>query len=369
MKVLMVNKLYYPHIGGVENHVRDLSLELKDIVDISVLAANTKFKTEKETIDGIEVVKVASLGRLRSAPVAPTFPLWLREIRTDIFHFHFPYPIGEISYLIAKPAGKLVVTYHSDIVRQKFLLWFYAPFLNRFLELADRIIVSSPNLINHSPFLRKFREKCAVIPFGIDLSRFELNDEIISKSNMFREKTGTPLILFMGRLIYYKGLEYLILAMKNIDAKLLIVGSGPLRNDLEEICEKNGLSEKVIFFGEASDDDIPSIYHASDIFVLPSIARSEAFGLVQLEAHACGKPVVSTNLTTGVPFVNLDKETGIVVPPASSVALSEAINFLLKNEDICRKYGENAKKRVEEQFSRRLMGEKVYNLYKEVLEA
>lgn len=366
MKVLQVNKLYYPHIGGVENHVRDLAVGIKDWVDVRVLVANTSPIGRTETIDSVEVTKAASLGRFRSAPLVPTFGLWLKRLRSDIYHFHFPFPTGELAYLWARPPGKLVVTYHSDIIRQKLLLRAYTPYLRKFLASADRIIASSPNMIEHSPFLQNLKEKCTVIPFGIDLKKFELTPDIKEKINQLRMKYGPRMVFFLGRFIYYKGLEYLIVAMKEVDANLVIAGSGPLEQELKKMVAESGLKRKVNFVREPRDEDIAAYFHACDVFVLPSVERSEAFGIVQLEAQACRKPVVSTNLTTGVPFVNLDEETGLVVIPRSSTALADAINRLLEDDQLRMKLGAQAQARVEKEFTRELMAERVLKLYEEV---
>jgi len=370
MNVLMVNKLYYPVIGGVENHVRDLATSISSIsydVDIRVLAANTSGKTVEEVIDGIEVTKVANLVTVQSAPVAPSFPLWLKKLKSDIYHFHFPYPVGELAYLTARPPGKLVVTYHSDIIRQKFLLSLYKPFLKSFLKKADRILVSSPNMVKHSPVLQEYEDKCKVAHFGIELSRFKMNKQMKEKIRHIEEEYPGKIVLFVGRLIYYKGVKYLIEAMEDVDAHLIIVGEGPLGSELKNLASELGISNKISFVGSISDEDLPAFYYVCDIFVLPSIARSEAFGLVQLEAQACGKPIVSTNLKTGVPYANLDKVTGLVVPPESKDDLSRAINQLLQDSALCKKYGGAGKKRVEEEFSKEAMAKTVLEVYKEIL--
>jgi rhamnosyl/mannosyltransferase len=366
MKVLQVNKLYYPHIGGVENHVRELVLAIKDRVEVKVLVASTGPIGRTELIDGVEVTKVASLGRLRSSPIVPTFGPWLRRLKSDIFHFHFPFPTGELAYLRALPPGKLVVTYHSDIIRQRLLLRLYAPYLRKFLNFADRIIASSPNMVEHSPFLHDFQEKCTVVPFGVDLRKFEMTSEIKEKVSQLRTKYGPRMILFLGRLIYYKGLEHLVVAMKEIDANLVIAGSGPLEHELRKMVSESGLRRKVDFVSQPRDEDIPAYYHACDVFVLPSVERSEAFGIVQLEAMACGKPVVSTNLPTGVPFVNLDEETGLIVPPRSSTALADAVNRLLEDESLRTKLGAQGRARVQREFTRELMANRVLQVYEEI---
>lgn len=368
IKVLQVNKLYYPHIGGVEKHVQDLAETIKDIVDVRVLVANTAIKSIIEKINGVDVTKVASLGMAASAPVAPTLWRWLKKYPSDINHFHFPYPIGDLSYFLARPAGKLIITYHSDIVRQRRLLALYRPLMVRFLNRADVILAGSPNIIEGSPVLEKYRDKCRIFHYGIDIDRFEINENVeIKASGLRTEFGGGPVLLFIGRLVYYKGVEYLLDAMVDIDAKLVLVGEGELKEVLENKAERLGLKDKVLFYGKASDEDLPALYGACDVFVLPSVARSEAFGLVQLEAHACGKPVVSTDLPTGVPYANLDMRTGLIVPPKDSAALAAAINRLLNDEELRVRLGSQGKQRVKDEFSLKAMKKSVLKVYDEVL--
>lgn len=370
MKVLMVNKLYYPVIGGVENHIRDLVLSIKKYsknVDLGILVANTSARTIQEEIDDVQVTKVASIGKVQSTPIAPSFPIWLNRLKSDIYHFHFPYPIGELSYILARPPGKLIVSYHSDIIRQKILLAMYKPFLMYFLKKADYILVSSPNLIENSPVLQEFRDKCAVAHFGIDISRFKLNAHSREQVRNIRTRYPGKIVLFVGRLIYYKGIHYLIEAMADINAHLVIVGEGPLERELQKLASELKVSPKISFVGSVSDQELPYYYHACDVFVLPSIARSEAFGIVQLEAQACAKPVVSTNLKTGVPYANLDRITGLVIEPRSKDSLSEAINKLLEDEEISKEYGENGRKRVEKEFSQEAMAKRILHIYQQVL--
>lgn len=368
----MVNKLYWPHVGGVEEAVRNLAIGLRELnqkdLSVRVLAANTSLKTVRQEIDGIPVTKVASLGRLRSAPLALTLPFWLGALKSDIYHFHFPSPPFEVMYLGSSVQGKLVVSYHTDIVRQQILLKFYSPLIRRFLAKAEVIITSSPNMVKYSPFLSQFNQKCVVIPYGIDIKRFELTPKASSKLKEIQQKYGSPLLLFVGRLIYYKGLEYLIEAMKDINASLIIVGKGPLQKKLAAQAQKLGVADRIQFLGEVADEELPLYFHACDIFVLPSVERSEAFGLVQLEAHACSKPVVSTNLTTSVPFANLDGKTGLVVPPRSSEALAQATNKLLADSNLRKQLGEAGKQRVEKEFTREVMAKKVMEVYKGLLD-
>lgn len=369
MKVLQVNKLYYPHIGGVENHVRTLAEGLNKKIEVEVLAASERFETTAESINGVKVTKVASLGRLRSAPMTMGFVSKLKSMKRDIYHLHFPNPTGEVSFLLAKPHGKLVVTYHSDIVRQKTILKLYKPFLEEFLNRADRIIVGSPNLIESSPFLQKRKGKCRVVPFGINSKWLALTPRVQERVDDIRRAHGPKIAFFLGRLIYYKGVDYLIRAMREVEGKLIIAGDGELGPELKNLVNELGIQERVAFVGTLSDEELSAYYHACDVFVLPSVESSEAYGLVQLEAHACGKPVVSTNLPTGVPFVNQDGVTGLVVPPGDAGALSESINRLLGDEELRAKLGKQAKDRFLREFTDEVMVDQVLGIYREVLES
>lgn len=367
MKILQISKLFYPHIGGVEQVVYDLCSELGTKVDMNVLAANTKFKYEKLEMLYSIIHKIPSFGILLSMPIAPTFPFKLRGLKSDILHFHFPFPIGEISYLLARPKGKVIVSYHFDIIKQKNVLKFYKPFLLRFLNKADVIVATSPNMIEHSEILQSFKNKCRFIPLGIDPKRFELNNTISKKVEELKGSVQKQILFFMGRLVYYKGIRYLIDAMKDIDAFLIIGGTGYLEEELKQQVIDNHLQDKIRFEGYITDDDLPAYYHACDLFVLPSSENTEAFGIVQLEAQICRKPVVSTNLPTGVPYANLNDVTGLTVPPKDSTALSNAINQLLKDDTLRSRLGDQARERVLDNFTTYKMGERYLELYKELL--
>ena len=367
MKVLQVNKLYYPHIGGVEKHVQDVAEALLDQADVKVLVANSGREAKRETVNGVMVERVPTWGVVQSAPIAPGFYRSIKRARADIYHLHFPNPVGELAYLAAGSPGKLVVTYHADVVRQRLLRRFYGPVIERLLRRADMVMVSSPNLIESSPWLQPIREKCRVIPFAIDLEPFKPDPAVAAKAEEFRKRFGTPLVLFVGRLIYYKGLEYLVRAAPDVDAQFVIVGEGPLEAELKTLATELGVAERFHFVGRATDTELPAYYKACDIFTLPSIAESEAFGFVQLEAHACGKPVVSTNLPTGVPYANLHGETGLIVAPEDPEALATALNLLISDDVKRGKLGARAKERVESDFSMEAMAREILQAYQGLL--
>jgi len=240
----------------------------------------------------------------------------------------------------------------------------YRPFLRRVLRRASRIVVSSPNLMEHAAELQDFRDKCVVIPFGIDVDRLKPTAVIDGKAADIAARFPRPRVLFVGRLVEYKGVEYLIRAMEQVDASALIVGDGPLRNSLEVLANGTNAKDRIHFPGHLSDDEVIAHLRACDVFVLPSITRAETFGIVQLEAMACGKPVVSTDLPSGVPWVNQHRQTGLVVPPADAVALRAALDALLGDEPLRRELGEAGRRRVEQEFTRAAMAARLTAFYR-----
>jgi len=373
LKVLQIHKLYYgsyyPESGGIEKTVKDIAEGLKDKIEMEVLVCRPKGKGVTLSINGIRVTKASSLGMYTGMPVSITFPFLfaLKSRKADILHFHLPFPLGDISYLLMGARGKkVVVTYHSDIVRQKRLLKLYKPFLHQFLRRADKIIVTSPYLLESSEHLAPYRDKCVVIPLSIDLNKFKPCNEDKANYKKMNPSSNEKIVLFVGCLTYYTGLSYLVRAMQDVKAKLLIVGDGELRGQLEAQVKSLGLDDKVIFLGAVSDEKLHYYYQICDVFVLPSTERSEAFGIVQLEAMAYGKPVVNTNLPTAVPFISVHGETGLTVPPKNPDALAQAINTILSDKQLSAKFSRNAIKRVKEKFSRDVMLEKIYQIYTEL---
>jgi glycosyltransferase involved in cell wall biosynthesis len=371
MKVLHIYKDYYPPVkGGIECHINLIANGLKEKgVDVDVLVSNRSSRYQEETCNGIKVFKVPQWNRFYSAPLTPTFNFYLRKFgkSADILHFHHPNPTAEFSYFFSNLHKKLIVTYHSDIIRQDKLAKLYSPFRKLFLEKSDRIIATSPNYIETSNVLKNFKHKCTVIPLGINIDRFRQNGnspKIINIRNAYQNET---LILFVGCFRYYKGLEFLISAMKDIPSSLLLIGSGPEERNLRSIVKKNRLNDKIHFLGELPDEEVNYYYKACDMFVLPSHLRSEAFGMVQLEAMCCGKPVISTELGTGTSFVNIDRQTGIIVKPTDIESLSNAINYLINNPDKRKSFGLSGESRVKKMFSAESMVDSTLLLYEEVI--
>jgi len=321
---------------------------------------------------GVRVIKAGRLATVASTPLSLSLVAWLRRQTPDIAHLHFPYPIGELSQLFFGRARRAVMTYHSDVVRQRGLLQLYRPMLWRVLQRMDRIIATSPNYAASSAYLSRMAERCIVVPLGVDLGRFLAPPT--PKVQSIRETYGSPLLLFVGKLRYYKGLQYLLQALSllagatlELSPHLLVVGSGPMETEWRGLAHALGLAGRVTFLGAVSDEDLPSYYHASDLFILPASERSEAFGTVQIEAMAAGVPVVCTELGTGTSFVNVHGETGWVVPARDAAALAEAIQSLLLDPRQRQRMAQAARARAVAEFSLETMVDRVLAVYLDVL--
>ncbi len=366
LRVLQIGKYYPPYKGGFESSLYTLVDGLKDAIQLKILVSHIKRKTVIERDKGLTIIRLASFGRILSQSVTPALFFWIKRLKADIIHLHLPNPLAMIAYLAAAPKGKLIISYHNDIIRQKIAMVFLRPLLIKALRRADAIVITSENLMNSSLVLQKFRGKCQVIPHGIDINRFEETPQVLKESARIRSRIDKPLILFVGRIVYYKGLEYLISAMRDVEAKLMIVGSGPLTRRLKMLAKARGVEDKIFWQGSVSDELLPAYYHACQLLVLPSSSSSESFGLVILEAQASGRPVVSTELPTGVTFTNLDGVTGLTVPARNSELLAKAVNKLLSSEELRIRCGANGKQRVGRYFTKELMAAEFFKLYTSV---
>jgi len=367
MRILQVYKDYFPPVrGGIESHLNILSHGLADRgIATEVLVSNTCNKLEIQLDGKIKITKVPQITRIASAPINYNLVYYLRKIggQHDLLHFHLPNPTAEVSFLISCMKKHAVATYHSDIIRQRRTAKLYRPLLQAFLARTDCIIATSPNYVNSSSILRKYQHKCKIVPLGIRLSRF--NQPLNGSLNpvLIRKKYGERLIVFIGKFRYYKGISVLLEAMKHIKAKLLLIGEGYLENELKKKVAEQRLENKVIFLGELSDEAVNVFLYACDVFVLPSVERSEAFGIVQLEAMACGKPVVCTELGTGTSYINQHHKTGLVVEPNKPIELARAINCLLERPELRSQFGQAALERVQKLFSASRMIDDLVAIY------
>ncbi len=365
VSVVQISTFYSDH-GGVEKSVSDLVSGLKTEHDVRVLCTHNSAKTSREQRDGVMVTAVGAPFGIQGRPLAATFPLELGRQECDVAHYHLPFPLAMASHMLAAPKARLTVaTWHHDLVRHAKFNKMIQPLLESFLDRMDIIIVTAPALIDHTPVLRKRRHKCRVIPLGIEEQRFSPSDSDAAANA--QGQAASIDVLFVGRLVYYKGCDVLLRAVSKIDARLALVGEGPLRGELEALAAELGISDRVRFLGRVSDEHLAQVYKDSSIFVLPSTLPTECFGLVQVEAMLNGKPVINTDLPTGVPWVSLHNETGITVPPGDVDALSNAIKLLLTNSELRRTLGAQAAQRAQNMFTLKHHVEAMADLYADLL--
>jgi glycosyltransferase involved in cell wall biosynthesis len=371
MRVVHVFKDYHPPTtGGVEQHMRLLCRGLARHVDVTVLVPSRTRRTVEERVDGVRVVRVAEFGRYASVPLCPSLPGRLRRLAPDLVHLHYPNPSGDLAYLLGAPAAPLVITHHADIVKQRLLLPLYRPVQRRLFARARRIVATSPEAVVSTEILAAHRDRCAVIPLGIELDAFALRPGEAEEVRALRA-AGAPLVLFVGVLRYYKGLPVLLRAVARArrPLRVVIAGRGPERAALEAEARRLGVADRVSFAGEVSDARRRVLMHAADVFALPSIDRCEAFGLVQVEAMACGTPVVASDLPTGVRWVNRHETTGLLVPPGDAAALAAALDRLLADPALRARLGAAARARAAETFGAERMVADTLALYAAVLGA
>ncbi len=362
LRVLHIGKYYPPYKGGMETLLEVLCRELSAAVDIEVLVSNTEPKTVTCSDNEIHVKKAATFFNYDNAPICPGMIREIQKTKADILHLHYPNPMGVLACLLSGFKGPIIVSYHADIVRQNPFTKPFECLLHHLLKRCAVIIGATENYLRTSPIVQPYHKKCQIIPYAISKSLLDQVD--FEKVSAIRKQYGPNLLLSVGRLVDYKGLPYLVRAIQETSAKLLIIGDGPKRRELGLEIERLNLKDRVFLLGEV--EDTTPFFHACDVFVLPSIHRAEAFGIVQLEAMACGKPVINTQIDSGVPFVSLHEVTGLTVPPKDPQALAGAINRLMENEPLRKKYGEAGRKRVETEFNLHQMTQKILNIYSAV---
>jgi rhamnosyl/mannosyltransferase len=371
MKVLHVYKFYRPVHGGGITAMNSIIRGMPDDVESRVLVALGPGRGRLEPEEERCVRRVTSLGYWYSMPLAPTLPLWFayEARKADIVHLHLPFPIADLALYLFDPGVPIVVHWHSDIVQQVNTKRLLEPLLKRTLTRANKILVGSPRHMVSSEDLRPYRDKCEVVPYGIDAGSWHHSDQSTEWSIAALRKRYPNMVFFAGRLVAYKGLQVLIKAMRKVDGNLVIAGEGPMRPVLARLAEKFKVSRKVHWVGALSDDELREHYQACSVFVLPSIFKNEAFGLVQLEAMACGKPVINTDLPSGVPWVARHEKEGLTVPPKDPKALAEAINRLLADPQLAQRLGEAGRHRVDTMFDIHTTGARVYNVYRQLLQS
>ncbi|TPG64833.1 glycosyltransferase family 4 protein [Ewingella americana] len=368
MRILHFFKTYYPvAFGGVQQVIYQLAEgACRNGAEVDVLSL-TQEKTSGSGKIGHHTVHtskqdlyIASTGFSLSA---------FRDFRrlaekADVIHYHFPWPYMDLVHFMVRPDKPTVVTYHSDIVKQKQLLRLYQPLMRRFLNSVDAVVASSPNYTQTSTVLNSLKRKVEVIPFGLDTSSYPKAPDDIA--NKWRTLLQGRFFLFIGFLRYYKGISYLLDALAELDYPLVIVGEGPCEQELKAQAARLGL-KNIHFVGAVSDQDKCALLELCYSVVFPSHLRSEAFGMTLLEAAMYGKPMISCEIGTGTTFINLHEQTGLVVKPADPVSLRAALVNLWTNHSVALQMGQNAKARFDEMFTADRMVEGYMALYQRVI--
>ncbi len=343
--------------------------------EVTVIVNALDARTRVEARNGVRVIYAARLATIASTPISLALPRLLARETPDIAHLHFPYPWGEAANYFFGKARWTIITYQSDIIRQKLTRALYAPLMHRVLARADRIIATSPNYARTSPVLARLADKCVVVPLAASpltpQPPLPSPDKVQSGEGTGVRRAGEwGEVLFVGHLRYYKGVDYLLRALVELPrAHLTIVGTGPMERAWRALAHELRVADRVEFVGEVADAELPAYYAACDIFVLPSSERSEAFGVVQLEAMAAGKPVVCTEIGTGTSFVNRDGETGFVVPARDARALASAIARLMEDRELREKMGTRGRARAIQEFTVERMVKGVMGVYESLLQS
>ena len=377
-KILQLSNYYYPCIGGIQQTTRDIAKSLSQAYEQKILCFNEnasdrnfvckRKETVSESIDGMEVVRCGCITKKFSQSISVTYAKELNRIMKDyspdIVIFHYPNPF-QAAFLLRyrKRNFKFILYWHLDITKQKILGKLFHRQTLQLLRWADRIVVTSPNYIEGSPYLQKFKDKCVVISSCINENRIRLTGKRKEISDKIRSENQNTILCFgIGRHVPYKGYEYLIEAAKYLDdrCKIFIGGSGPLTESLKEMAKDLPNVELV---GRLSDDELVGYLTACDIFCFPSITKNEAFGLALAEGMYCGKPAVTFTIPgSGVNYVNLDGVTGIECPNCDSKAYADALKKLADDPELRKQLGDNARKRVTDNFTFEIFKENLMNL-------
>jgi len=368
MRVLHIFKTYLPdNYGGIEQVINQIALGSAKLgVNTEVLTLTKEPGERTIELDGHIVHRAKEDFNFASTGVSLSVFRQFAQLskQVDIIHYHFPWPMMDLLHFSARLKKPSVLTYHSDIVKQKRLLKLYEPLRNRFLASVDRIVATSPNYLESSDVLKLFQDKVDVIPIGIDKATYPKPDD--SKLASWRNELGDKFFLFIGMLRYYKGLHILIRAAREASSKIVIVGAGPIESELKSQVRESGLTN-VVFLGKVSDEDKSALLTLCYGVVFPSHLRSEAFGVSLLEGAMFGKPMISSEIGTGTTFINIEGETGLVIPPGDHHALSQAMNWLVAHPTEAKMMGEQAEKRYWQLFTAEQMVESYVQLYRKLI--
>ncbi len=354
-----MGKFYSPYHGGIETVVQNLSEELAARGhQVTVLVSNHHLLPRIEWMNGVRVIRMDRWGTIFSQPLNLLAPLYLFFLcwRADVIHIHSPNPLMEFFSLLF--SGKKVVTFHAEVVRQKSLLSWYRKLQAVFYRQVMTVVTGTKSLSRSTSLHGQTIE---VIPFGIR-ERVPTPEKVAAVKSKYGKY-----VLFVGRLVGYKGVSFLIEAMKDLSTNLVVIGSGPELATWKKQSEQ--LPGKVYFLENVSDEELSQFYAGCEVLALPSITQAEAFGMVLVEAMSFGKPVISTQLGTGVDEVNDNETTGLVVPPKNSLALRNALSRILSDDQLRDRLGKNSKDKFERMYSVTAMAEGYAKIYQRIKNA
>jgi glycosyltransferase involved in cell wall biosynthesis len=367
MRVLHFYKTYYPDsVGGIEQVIRQLCVGTGRLgVTNTVLSLSRHDNLVPFEFEGHMVHRSPLNAEIASNAISlQSIGALARLAReADVVHYHFPWPFMDLAHFMARVRKPSVVSYHSDIVRQRHLLRLYQPLKHRFLRSVDRIVAASPNYLASSPVLDRYRDKTRVITYGLDKNTYPQPDP--DRLAHWRARVGPKFFLFVGVLRYYKGLHVLLEAAAGTDYPIVIVGTGPVEQELKEQALRLGL-KNVMFTGALDEPDKIALLTLCYAMAFPSHLRSEAFGISLLEGAMYGKPMISCEIGTGTTYINIDGDTGLVTPPSDPLALRAAMRTLWDNPELARQMGRRAEARYQELFTSEQMAADYTALYEEI---
>lgn len=363
MRVLHIFKTYPPdNFTGIPRVIHAIATGAAPLGVVSSVLTVSRRPPGTESLDGHNVHSARLDFDFGSTPISFSLPRRLRELAAghDIVHYHFPWPMADLAHLLARHGKPCVLTYHSDVVRQRLLLPLYRPLMNRHLGAMDRIVATSPDYLASSPVLGALGRDVEVIPIGLDAPAGRSDP---ATAAYWRERCGERFFLFLGVLRYYKGLSFLLEAARLTGLPVVIAGSGPEEGRLARLAAEHAIAN-VRFVGQVSEADKAALFETATALVLPSHLRSEAYGVVLVEAAMAGTPMITTAIGTGTSFVNVDGETGLVVPPADPASLATAMRRLWDDPALVRRFGDAAIRRHSRLLTGAAMAKRYAALYR-----
>jgi glycosyltransferase involved in cell wall biosynthesis len=389
MRICHLGKYYPPAPGGIETHVQTLARAQAALgADVRVVCVNHMNRagrdvtwsrrgmtpTVTEDDRGVRVTRLGRSAHVAKLDVVPDLRQCFARLKretVDVLHLHTPNPTMLLAVAALRPWAPLVITHHSDVVKQRVLYRAFAPFERLVYDRAVGVFSNSPGYIDDSTALQRERGKVETVPMGLDLTPYlRPSPAARAESARLRAEHGPAIWLSVGRCVYYKGYDVALKALRDVPGKLIIIGQGPYKAYLLKLAGELGVAGRVIWWDRASPEELAGAYHAATALWFPSNARSEAFGLVQVEAMASGCPVINTAIpASGAPWVSRDGISGITVPIGEPAAVADAAKRILNDPDLRERLSAGAVHRAVAKFADDAMGKRTLNSYERLLHA